>query len=102
MKKSFLLAAGLIAATFLLSECKTKKAATTTNPEPAKPAAEMAEITAGHDLFDNKCGTCHKLPSPRKHDDAGWGETMDRMAPKAHLNETEKVQVLKYLTASNK
>lgn len=100
MKKSLLLAASLIAATILLSECKTKKAATTA--EPAKPTPGMAEINAGHDLFDNKCGACHKLPSPRKHDDAGWGETMDRMAPKAHLNETEKVQVLKYLTSANK
>ena len=100
MKKSFLLAAGLIAATFFLSECKTKSAATTTAPAP--PAAEMAEINAGHELFDNKSGGCHKLPNPKKHDDAGWGVTMDNMAPKAHLNETEKVQVLKYLTSANK
>ncbi|MBS1684796.1 MAG: cytochrome C [Bacteroidetes bacterium] len=100
MKKSLLLAASLIAASLFLSECKTKKAAATA--EPAKPAAEMAEINAGHELFDNKCGTCHKLPSPRKHDDTGWGETMDRMAPKAQLNATEKVQVLKYLTSANK
>lgn len=100
MKKSFLLAATL-AATLLLTECKTKKAATAT-PEPVKSATEMAEINAGHEIFDNKCGACHKLPSPRKHDDTGWGETMDRMAPKAKLNETEKIQVLKYLTASNK
>lgn len=102
MKKSLLLAASLIAATLLLTECKTKKATTTATPEPTKSAAEMAEINSGHEIFDNKCGACHKLPNSRKHDDAGWGETMDRMAPKAKLNEIEKAQVLKYLTASNK
>lgn len=100
MKKSVLMAASLIAATLLLTECKTKSVATTT--EPARPAAEMAEINAGHEIFDNKCGTCHKLPNPHKHDDMSWGETVNRMAPKAKLNETEKVQVLKYLTSANK
>src|SRR4051812_41964075 len=100
MKKSSFVFAGLFASILLLSECKTKSAATTTTPAP--PAADMAEITAGHDLFDNKCGTCHKLPSPRKHDDTGWGETMDRMAPKAKLNDLEKVQVLKYLVSADK
>lgn len=95
--------------TLLLSECKTTKTTTTTTtttaPKEEKPApssADMADISAGQLLFTTKCDRCHKQPGVHKHDITGWGITMSKMGPKAHLSGTETVQVLKYLSSENK
>jgi cytochrome c5 len=106
MKRIFILSVGLLSMTILLSECKTAKTTTTaTAPKDEKPApsaADMSDISAGQLLFTTKCDRCHKQPGVHKHDVTGWGVTMRKMGLKAHLSDTETVQVLKYLASENK
>ena len=36
------------------------------NVNKVEPAS-LIELQQGHDLFQNKCGKCHKLPKPDKY-----------------------------------
>ncbi len=52
-------------------------------------------------LYAQKCSGCHLLVLPHKVPQGEWPRVVDKMAPKAHLTESEQVQILRYvLTAS--
>lgn len=118
MRKIILITVGFGIVGMLLSECKSSKTATTTTtvapaPAPSKanpymPTDEMAkahgvalaDLNKGRDLFIGSCDKCHKLPSPSKHDMAGWENTMKAMGPKAHLSNSDATMVVQYLASS--
>lgn len=43
--------------------------------------ASLAELQQGRDLFQNKCGKCHKLHKPEKHSREEWQKILAKMAP---------------------
>jgi hypothetical protein len=59
--------------------------------------ASLAELQQGHDLFQNKCGKCHKLPNPGKHSKDEWTKILGMMAPKAKLSTDQSDLVYKYV-----
>lgn len=69
------------------------------NQNSAKPV--KMERT-GKSIYENKCGTCHKLFAPDKYDAKGWKKWVDKMAPKAKLTAEEKGKVYKYLSTAKK
>lgn len=115
MKKVILLT-GVIAIAFA---CKSKQKAgsTTANNETSNPAAAAVasnpdlenaakkrypnvayeDIATGEKLYNGKCGRCHGLPEIESRTEEKWPKTIDWMAPKANLTETEKAHVLKYV-----
>lgn len=63
---------------------------------PTPPAPPPA-VTAGKELFLAKCGKCHALKQPETFTSDRWTAIMERMAPKARLNEDEKKNVVAYV-----
>jgi len=59
--------------------------------------ASLAELQKGHDLFQNNCGKCHKLPKPEKLTNPQWATILDKMAPKAKLNTDQSDLIYKYI-----
>ena len=60
------------------------------------------DFQQGKTIYENKCGTCHKLFTPDKFKAKKWNYWVDKMAIKAKLTEPEKVLVKKYLIPSKK
>ncbi len=71
-------------------------APTEANVNKVQPAT-LAELQQGHDLFQNKCGKCHKLPNPAKHSKDEWTKILGKMAPKAKLSTEQSDLVYKYV-----
>lgn len=87
--------------------CGKKTVAAVTTPasakvEEVKPVAEVTEasIAEGKSIYEASCARCHKLFSPAKHTKEDWVGVLDRMAPKAKINEEQKHLVYIYLTNS--
>lgn len=96
MKK--IIAAASFAAV-LLASC-TPKASTATTPVASTSTAE--EIAQGKTIFENSCGTCHKLPDPTSHTSVQWVGIMNRMAPKAKLSDEQHQWVYDYIVSVKK
>ncbi len=58
--------------------------------------ASLTELQQGHDLFVNNCGKCHKLPNPGKHSDVEWKGILNKMAPKAKLDNDQSYLIYRY------
>jgi len=88
----------LIALLFVASvACTTQLyAPTEANVNKVEPAS-LAELQQGYDLFQNKCGKCHKLPKPGKHSKDEWQKILVKMAPKAKLSADQSDLVYKYV-----
>lgn len=59
--------------------------------------ASLAELKQGHELYLNNCGKCHKLYSPGSHSDSEWKKILEKMAPKAKLDNDQSYLVFRYL-----
>ncbi len=51
----------------------------------------------GADVYHSKCGSCHKLYSPSSRNAMSWIKILDKMAPKAKLNEEQQINVTAFL-----
>jgi cytochrome c5 len=88
----------LIALLFVASvACTTQIFAPTEANVNKVETASLAELQQGHDLFQNKCGKCHKLPKPGKHSKEEWTKILVKMAPKAKLTTEQSDLVYKYV-----
>ena len=59
--------------------------------------ATLAELQRGHDLYINNCGKCHKLPKPGSQSNVGWKKVLEKMAPKAKLDNDQMYLVYRYV-----
>lgn len=84
--------------------CSKKSAAPavveTPKAEAAKVDVSEATIAEGKSIYEASCAKCHKLFSPAKHTKEEWTGVLNRMAPKARINEQQKNLVYVYLTNS--
>ena len=88
----------LIALLFVASVACTTQLYTPTDANVNKvEKASLAELQQGHDIFQSKCGKCHKLPKPGKHSKDDWTKILTKMAVKAKLNTEQHDLVYKYL-----
>jgi len=88
----------LIALLFVASVACTTQLYTPSEKNVNKVApASLAELQQGHDLFQNKCGKCHKLPNPAKHSKDEWTKILAKMAPKAKLSSDQSDLVYKFV-----
>ncbi len=96
----------------LLSECKTSSKSaganaskpsdkTATPPvKPLTPEEISAGIADGKAVFELKCHECHKQPIVSKYSKDEWPGIMNKMARKAHLNDTEKRNVVAFVVSA--
>jgi len=63
-----------------------------------RQTASLAELQQGKEIFSAKCGRCHKLPKPEKHQPEEWTKILEKMAPKAKLTADQKALVFKYIS----
>lgn len=54
--------------------------------------------SAGKKVFTGKCARCHKLYDPARYDDKTWDSWMQKMKPKAKLNDDQYRQLSEYLS----
>jgi cytochrome c2 len=66
------------------------------NVNKVEPAS-LIELQQGHDLFQNKCGKCHKLPKPDKYSNPQWTKILLKMALKAKINSDQSDLIYKYI-----
>lgn len=96
MNKKHLIVLSLV---FLMGCTATKKVATATSA-PQKASAET--IAQGKDLYENRCGKCHKLFAPTDYAVKQWPEILNSMQSKAKITDEQKAQIYAYLSASAK
>ncbi|WP_345253175.1 hypothetical protein [Flaviaesturariibacter amylovorans] len=107
-----LLFSAALAATVLACSPKTQPAATNTSGTPSSgtstasttPAAPAANslVTAGHQVYNAKCGRCHNLKDPANYTAERWEPILQKMAPMAKLSADETSQVRAYVQANAK
>ena len=68
-------------------------------PADATPAAPLAQLAAGRELYTRNCNTCHSLFLPDRFTPAEWQRDIDRMQPRARITDSAKTLILKYLMA---
>ncbi len=94
-----------LAITFMVS-CAPKNVPASTSSNEAsvvsKQVINEADILAGHQLFNQNCGKCHRLFSPTELDEKRWVRVIDQMAPKAKLNAEDKSKVLAFVLSDAK
>src|SRR5690606_26752319 len=83
-----------IAAFGFLASCTPKPAVV--EGTKTKTAENLA---LGKTVFENSCGRCHDLPNPTSHSAQDWVGIMNRMAPKAKLNDGQHQLVYDYIVS---
>jgi hypothetical protein len=91
MKKTFFLLALIV----IVWSCAHKSV-------PSKTETSTGDATAGQATYTAKCGRCHGLKNPGDFTSSDWVPILDKMAVKAHLDSTEKVNVLAYVQVNAK
>jgi mono/diheme cytochrome c family protein len=77
----------------------TPSGSRTPDADPAKP---VAPEVAGQTTYNTKCGKCHGLKVVNDYTADRWISIMQVMAPKAHLTDAEKDNVLAYVKVNAK
>jgi mono/diheme cytochrome c family protein len=73
-----------------------------TTPPNTGTAMASEDRDAGKQIYTAKCGRCHGLKDPANYSSDEWVSLVNKMAPKAQLNDTEKANVLAYVQANAK
>ena len=60
-------------------------------------AVAAAPADPGKKIYTGKCARCHKLYDPAKYDDEAWEKWLQKMKPKAKLNDEQYRQLGEYL-----
>ncbi|MFM2290475.1 MAG: hypothetical protein RIS29_288 [Bacteroidota bacterium] len=92
MKAKYLIYGSL----FILMGCSTTKKTAIVNVPEVKLTAE---ITQGKEIYDNKCGKCHKLFAPAEFSRKRWPGIVDNMQRKAKITDEQKALVVAYVSA---
>lgn len=61
------------------------------------PKMESPQVSAGKTIYTTKCARCHGAKPVTNWTVQEWIPIIDRMAPKARLDETEKANVTAYV-----
>ena len=86
----------------LLASCSSSKnAATKTEPAVVEAVEEVKELTPelaqGKEIYDTKCGRCHKLPAVADFTAEEWQPIMLRMQKKAKITDDERELIYNYV-----
>jgi cytochrome c5 len=87
-----------------------KTQVSTTKPDPVQVPPKMESpnesptmsevVSEGKILYDNKCGTCHKLFAPSDYSKQDWPPILLRMQIKARINDADMAKINSYVYAN--
>ena len=81
---------------------KTATIVTTTVAKTSSATVTNEQYADGDKIFKMKCGRCHALKNPGKYTLQEWTKWLDKMAPKARLNDDQKAQVFNFVSVNAK
>ena len=84
----------------ILMGCSTTKQVA--KKEIKKEVVTIDAVKSGKELYDNRCGKCHKLFAPTDYSIKRWPGIVDSMQPKANITDEQKAQILAYLSSEAK
>jgi cytochrome c5 len=91
------LAGGILAS---CSSSAPSSKASDSSSAPTTGSVQSADLLAqGHDLYTQKCGTCHQLPDPAAHKAEKWPHLVEWMRGRANLDTAEASKVLAWVLA---
>ena len=107
MKYTFL----LVSVVLVVASCspKTKPQTSAMNPDVPRMLSKYPDFTneqflAGQNLYESKCGSCHKLKPVNAQDEAGWNKIVPPMVAKVNkkagseiLDKDKQEAILRYL-----
>lgn len=70
-----------------------------TQADATRVNVELAALDQGRELLIQRCGGCHDVPVPKKRAREDWPKQVDEMAPKAGIDDAQKVLITQYLVA---
>jgi len=82
---------------FAFAACSTKIYMPTDANVNKRQTATLADLQQGHDIFKEKCGKCHGYKNPAKYSADQWTKILQKMGPKAKLNQEQISLVYKYV-----
>ncbi len=63
------------------------------------PNATMENLESGYSIYNGPCIKCHKQKDIYKRTENKWTEIIEKMSPKAHLTNSQKDDLTKYIFA---
>jgi mono/diheme cytochrome c family protein len=70
--------------------------------EIKKDVITSEAVKIGKDLYDNRCGKCHKLFAATDYSIKRWPGILDSMQSKAKITDEQKAQIFAYLSTEAK
>jgi mono/diheme cytochrome c family protein len=77
--------------------CSTKLYVPSDSNVNKRQSATLAELQKGHELYKSNCGNCHKIAKPGEYSADQWTKILEKMGPKAKLNQAQVALVYKYV-----
>ncbi len=62
-----------------------------------RSAATLEQLERGRKLYIRTCSACHGLHAPEERTPAQWGEVIDTMAARAHIDSAQEDLIYRYL-----
>lgn len=75
----------------------TQTSNTSSSSTGGLPVAMTDEVSSGKQLFETKCAKCHAEKTISEHSETQWNSILDRMIPKAKMDDTEGAHVRAYV-----
>lgn len=91
---------------FFLVQCKSsqvsKEPVVYLTKEEANSKFTTEQLAQGKAIWQQKCQKCHKLIQPEAYNAQKWKSILDKMVPKAKLEETDAQLVRAFMAANAK
>ena len=105
--KKLLVIFSLSLGSVLMAQCTPKAAKAVAETPSATPGEASVtysadQLNAGKMIFTGNCAKCHGIKEPETRTAAQWDKILNRMIPKAKLNEADGKLVRAYVMAHAK
>lgn len=100
---------GFLGVGLIMVACNSSKLATPSQADIDRisstyPDYTLADLTSGKELYENHCGSCHKLYQPTSHNAGQWKNIVPNMVNGVNKNgkvlgAEQQDLILKYVTA---
>jgi len=65
----------------------------------ASADASLDDLVKGREIYTQRCARCHSLFLPDRFSMVQWKSSLEKMQPRARINDTEKELILKMILA---
>ncbi len=101
--KEKILALGVLAPALLPLACASLPVPTAESASWASrqwPGMTLESLQAGRRRYVENCAACHNLHLPSEFPPACWESILEKMQPRAHIDDAQKDLILRYLVTA--